>query len=69
MYQKQNKTTVELLLEYAYKAWTYHNMFKGLTKDFLSTDLGQLLLERGAHFVQHVDVGAIIGTIQAFFTF
>lgn len=60
MHQKQNKTTVELLLENAYKGWTYHNMFKALTKDFLSTALGQQLLEHCAHAIQHTDMASII---------
>ena len=64
MNQKQNKTNVEQLLDNAYKALGWHNFFKGMTKEFVSSDTGQQLLDAGMHLLHQTDSGTILGYLH-----
>lgn len=65
MIPKQNKTNVELLLDTAFKALSWHNALKGMTKEFMTSDTGQQLLEA----MHHIDFDTIVTCMQAAFQF
>lgn len=55
MHEKQHQNTASQLMDNAYKLWGWYNMLKSLTKDFLSTDLGQQLMAWGALLLGQLD--------------
>ena len=64
MIPKQNKTNVEVLLDTAFKALSWHNALKGMTKEFVTSDTGQQLLDAGSHFLQQIDFSTILGYLH-----
>lgn len=65
MLQNQNKTVLEQLMEFTYKAWCWHNMLKSLTMNFLSTAPGQWLLTRCTHLLQQLDPSNICDILHS----